>query len=236
MAISFYDKPQSIFDDLDILATVYMDINLGGAPQGRVEFELFGDTPLTSENFRAICTGEKGFCQYYQPPIQPTQITNQIASQTNQLCVVDQMSSSTINLQQQQNEQPKKLLCYRNTLFHKIIPGFIIQGGDIHKNNGLGGESIYGLKFPDENFIHSHAERPGILSMSNLGNGTKNTNNSQFFITLDTFPHLDGHHVAFGRVSKGLEVLTGVSKVGSQSGVCKQQVWISDCGEINKDY
>ena len=78
-----------------------------------------------------------------------------------------------------------------------------MQGGDITLGNGTGGESIYGIRFKDENFNHQFSQ-PGMLAMSNKG---QNTNSSQFFITFDSFPHLDGQYVVFGRVSSGMEVL-----------------------------
>ena len=85
---------------------------------------------------------------------------------------------------------------FLNSSFHRLIRGFMIQGGDITKGDGTGGESIYGESFPDENFIHSH-DKIGVLSMANSG---KDTNSSQFFITFRPTPHLDGKHVVFGHV------------------------------------
>ena len=105
------------------------------------------------------------------------------------------------------------------------------QGGDFTRGNGTGGESIYGAKFPDENFIHKHTGR-GVLSMANAG---PNTNGSQFFLCFKATPHLDGRHVVFGQVVEGLEVLDKLEAVGSRSGTPSQQVKIVDCGEITPD-
>ena len=94
--------------------------------------------------------------------------------------------------------------------------------------NGTGGESIYGMKFPDENFQHKHTG-PGMLSMANAGPGT---NGSQFFLCFDAFPHLDGKHVVFGQVTAGGEVLQAMEAKGSQSGKTSCAVFIADCGEL----
>ena len=132
---------------------VFMDISVNDSKMGRIEFELFADTPLTSENFRCLCTGEKG------------------------------TGKSGYSLH------------YEGVAFHKITPGWFLQGGDIINQDGSGGDSIYGRYFPDENFIHKH-DKPYMLAMSNLGK--KDTNSSQFYITLDATEWLDDCNVVFG--------------------------------------
>ncbi|KAM1702133.1 hypothetical protein ACFXTN_025308 [Malus domestica] len=120
-------------------------------------------------------------------------------------------------------------LHYKGVCFHRVIKGFMIQGGDISAGNGSGGESIYGLKFEDENFDIKH-ERKGMLSMANKG---PDTNGSQFFITTTRTSHLDGKHVAFGKVIKGMGVVRSVEHVNTKDGDLPiQEVVIADCGEL----
>ena len=165
---------------------VFFDISIGGKPAGRITMELFEDVPMTAENFRALCTGEKGACK----------------------------------------SDPSKPLHFKGSFFHRIIPGFMAQGGDFTKGNGTGGESIYGSKFKDENFKHPHTGR-GDLSMANAG---PNTNGSQFFMTFKKTEWLDGAHVVFGKVVDGMEVLDKMEAVGSQSGKTSQPIQITDSG------
>lgn len=104
-----------------------------------------------------------------------------------------------------------KPIHYKGSIFHRIIPQFMAQGGDIQFGDGRGGESIYGKKFDDENFLINH-DKPYMLSMANSG---KNTNGSQFFITFIPTPWLDGKHVTFGEVIQGKEIVDKMEKLGS---------------------
>jgi peptidylprolyl isomerase len=166
---------------------VYFDIQIGdAATPKRVEFGLFGDVvPKTAENFRALCTGEKG-------------------------------------------EVGGVKLHYKGSKFHRIIPQFMIQGGDFTRGDGTGGMSIYGSKFEDENFKIKH-KGAGLLSMANSGPGT---NGSQFFITTVKTPWLDGRHVVFGKVLKGMDTIMEVEAIGSGSGKPSKTVRIVDSGEL----
>ncbi|KAL7284773.1 peptidyl-prolyl cis-trans isomerase Cpr7 [Trametes coccinea BRFM310] len=170
---------------------VYFDITIGGRPAGRIVMQLFSDiVPKTVENFRALCTGEKGVGKSGKP------------------------------------------LHYKGCSFHRVIKGFMVQGGDFTAGNGTGGESIYGEKFEDENFEVKHSKR-FLLSMANAG---ANTNGSQFFITCNPTPHLDGKHVVFGEVIRGKSVVRAIENTETASGdVPVEPCIIADCGQLSPD-
>ncbi|KIK70030.1 hypothetical protein GYMLUDRAFT_67286 [Collybiopsis luxurians FD-317 M1] len=117
---------------------------------------------------------------------------------------------------------------YEKSAFHRVIPNFMLQGGDFTKGNGTGGKSIYGEKFADENFAKKH-DKPGLLSMANAG---KNTNGSQFFITTVVTSWLDGAHVVFGEVVQGMSTVKKVETKGSSSGKPSASIVIAKCGTV----
>ena len=123
-------------------------------------------------------------------------------------------------------------LGYKGTTFHRVIKGFMIQGGDFVKGDGTGTESIYGSNFDDETFAVNH-DRPGMLSMANNG---KNTNGCQFFITCAPTPWLDNKHVCFGKVldAESMKVVRAIEscRVSSSRKKPDIDITITECGEL----
>jgi peptidyl-prolyl isomerase D len=123
-------------------------------------------------------------------------------------------------------------LCYRDNFFHRIIKGFMAQGGDITMQNGMGGKSIYGEKFEDEGIWYPHTHK-GVLSMANAG---PNTNGSQFFICFGPTPHLNEKHTIYGRVIHNYAMVEKMeaNPTGAQDKPL-EQITIVDCGELKGD-
>nr|XP_046228175.1 probable inactive peptidyl-prolyl cis-trans isomerase-like 6 isoform X3 [Scatophagus argus] len=152
---------------------VFMDIEIAGEAAGRLLFELFSDVcPKTSENFKALCTGERGL------------------------------------------SQRGLTLCYKGSLFHRVVPNGWVQGGDISPGS------------KDESFAVSHAKR-GILGMANKG---RHSNGSQFYITLQPSPWMDRTYVAFGQVVEGVDVLSTLEEAPTCNERPKYECKVTDCG------
>lgn len=159
---------------------VFLDVTADGRPLGRIVIELRADVvPKTAENFRALCTGEKGFG-------------------------------------------------FKASTFHRVVPQFMLNGGDFTNHNGTGGKSIYGAKFADENFTLKHTG-PGVVSMSNTG---PNTNGSQFMICTVATPWLDGKNVVFGQVVTGMDVVGKIENLGTSAGKTTARIVIENCGQL----
>ncbi len=194
---------------------VYLDVSIGNRPPQRITIELFSSiAPRSCKNFRLLCTYVVRRC------LQPTR---SLARRLTRLLALERSG-----------ENPNGY-SYRNTIFHRIIPSFMCQGGDFENHDGTGGQSIYGRTFDDENFTLTH-DVPGLLSLANAG---PNTNGSQFFITLVPCPWLDGKHTVFGKVLDGpsMELVRRMEACGSEDGTVGVSggVKVVGCGELSPE-
>lgn len=172
---------------------VYLDIRIDREKAGRIIIELKNNiAPKTVENFRALCTGEKGI------------------------------------------GKSGKKLHYKGCHFHHVIPQFLVQSGDISRDGTLIDDSIYGGPFDDENFVIKH-DKVGTVGMANKG---KDSNATQFYITLAPCTHLDNSNVAFGYVKKGFNIVLEIAELPRDGDVPLVPCIIEDCGEIKpgEDY
>ncbi|ELP83840.1 peptidyl-prolyl cis-trans isomerase CYP19-4 precursor, putative [Entamoeba invadens IP1] len=181
-------KPSEIQEETHPITTkVFFDIRMGNEKAGRIVIGLYSDvSPKAVENFRALCTGEKG------------------------------LSSTGLPLH------------YKGCKFHRVIPNFILQSGDITQANGYGGESIYGLTFPDENLEVNHTKK-GLVSMQNNG---PDTNNSQFMISLIPTPWFSGRYIVVGEVIEGYDLCQKIGNSGNRSGETTRPVIIENSGVL----
>jgi peptidyl-prolyl isomerase G (cyclophilin G) len=172
---------------------VFMEVEISSVNIGRMIFKLYNEScPKTVENFRSLCTGERG-----------TGLTT------------------------------KRPLHFQGAKFHRIIPGFMCQGGDFELGDGRGGESVYGGKFNDESggLAIKHTKR-GLLSMANCG---PDTNGSQFFILFKPAQHLNGKHCVFGEMVDGDATLDAIEGVKTQSDDKPiAPILVARCGQMER--
>jgi len=173
----------------DVTQKCFLDIEIDEKRMGRIVLGLYGnEMPRTVENFKCLCTGEKGTSEITGEPLH-----------------------------------------YKGTRFHRVMPGFCIQGGQTFENEeGSGGESIYGTTFEDENLRMKFQDK-GLIAMAN---GGPNTNGSQFFITTKRADHLSFKYVGFGEVLKGYEVVKAIESLGTKTGEPQENAVIVDCGTL----
>lgn len=175
---------------------VFFDITCGEIALPRVSIELFADVvPTAAENFRSLCTGERGLTKWVQRPA-----------------------------------GGKCSLFFKGIPFHRIIPGYVVQGGDILHRDGRGNESIFGYPFPPENFNGKAGRNvAGTVAMAFT---SPDELGSQFFFNIaKESSHLDGKYLVVGQVIDGWSSVEFIGLRGSRSGIPTTPTWISECGQ-----
>ena len=227
----------------------FFDVTIDGVMVGQIEFGLFGETvPKTVKNFVEISKGGHMVKRRNRPQKKNNVVTDFIDNFNwyfVQIMEVDPMAflrdpvGVALKLYytlahgppahiEKFEERDMIEATYKNSKFHRIIPGFMAQGGDFEFGNGMGGQSIYGINFPDENFDLSFT-KPYLLAMANAG---PNTNGSQFFITFKETPWLNGHHVIFGEVISGFDVVKKLKEIGTQDGTPTKTAIVAQAGVV----
>ena len=220
---------------------VFLDLSIAGQPIGRLTIGLYGNAvPRTAENFRKLCTGELARAR-------PHWHLRRVCTLLRRSCAAPRVASSgpapplwlhpAQHAWQESAAHSRKKgaprLHFRGVALHRIVPGFLCQGGDIthdRDGTGLGGASVYGGTFEDEGFPLKHRGR-GELLMANAGRA--HNNHSQFAITMARITEFESGHVIFGRVLDGFEALRLAELEGSAEGFTERPVVIHDCGELD---
>ena len=189
----------------------FFDITIDGVPQERIVMGMFPSmAPKTVANFEALCVGTDLEAKDAVEAVEATEKEPAIPA-----------SPAT----------PAVHLTFLNTIFHRIIPGFMMQGGDFQNSDGTVGYSLYGKKFKDEN-LKTKFSRPYLLAMANSG---PNSNGSQFFITFDKPEWLNGHHVIFGEILSGQKTIKAIEEIGTPQGPPSKKVEIVLAGLVEEE-
>ena len=216
---------------------VFLDLSIAGQPIGRLTIGLYGNAvPRTAENFRKLCTGPASLAPaqrlHAPPPLLRRPTFGQLRPRSTPVATRGAARlAGECGAVSRKKGAPR--LHFRGVALHRIVPGFLCQGGDIthdRDGTGLGGASVYGGTFEDEGFPLKHRGR-GELLMANAGR--PHNNHSQFAITMARITEFESGHVIFGRVLDGFEALRLAELEGSAEGYTERPVVIHDCGELD---
>eukprot|EP00744_Colponema_vietnamica_P019446 GILI01027507.1.p1 GENE.GILI01027507.1~~GILI01027507.1.p1 ORF type:complete len:244 (-),score=17.94 GILI01027507.1:66-797(-) len=193
LAVSFMP-----YEPIQANSFVYFDVTIEQEHVGRVTIELFNDTtPQCAENFRSLCTGERGTSKFHN---------------------VSKFAGSVP-------------LHYRGIPFHRIVPNFIVQGGDIVHKDGRGNISAFGYPFAADATAFEGKGGKHLAGTVALAHSGKASLGSQFFFNLTRSSQLDGKFPVVGQVVEGWDCVRALSKCGSRCGTPVTRGWISECGQ-----